>query len=71
MPADNRVTIQGTVSADTVERLRWLASKDGVSLGEAIDRAVANTAYFTSIVESGGKVITEEVPGKLRTVTLK
>ena len=66
-----RVTIQGTVEKETLDRLRWLASRDGVSLGEAIDRAVANTAYLASVVEGGGSVITETTPGKLRKVTLK
>jgi hypothetical protein len=66
-----RVTISGTVSKETLERLRWLASKEGISLGEAIDRAVANTAYLASVIEKGGNVITEEAPGKLRKVKLK
>ena len=71
MSEEVRVPVQGTVSSETLEWLRWLASRDGISLGEAIDRAVANTVFFASVVEKGGNVLTEEAPGKLRKIKLK
>ena len=67
----DRVTVSGTVQKATLERLRWLAARDSVTLGEAIDRAVANSTYLASIVSEGGNVITEATPGKYRKVTLK
>lgn len=69
--ASDKVKIEGSVEKETIERLRWLASRDGITLGEAIDRAVANTVFFASVVDGGGNVITEDVPGKFRKVTLK
>jgi hypothetical protein len=66
-----KVKIEGSVEKETLERLRWLASRDGITLGEAIDRAVANNVFFASVVDSGGNVITEDAPGKFRKVTLK
>ena len=70
MSAD-KVKIEGEVDKDTVARLRWLAERDGVSLAEAIDKAVANTVFLTNVVESGGKVLTEDSKGKFTKVTLR
>ncbi len=69
--SEPKVTIEGSIEKETLDRLRWLASRDGVSIGVAIDRAVANTADLASVVESGGSVITEKTPGQLRKVTPK
>ena len=68
---DDKVQVTGSIKGETLEQLKWLASRDGISLGEAIDRAVANSAFLSSVVQGGGKVLTEETPGKFRKVTLK
>jgi hypothetical protein len=69
--SNRKIKIEGSLDESTIERLKWLASRDNITLSEAIDRAVENSAYFTSVVEKGGKVITEESPGAFRKVTLK
>ena len=71
MGADVTVQVTGSIKVDTLEQLKWLAARDKITLGEAIDRAVANSAFLTTVVQSGGNVLTEESPGKFRKITLK
>lgn len=63
--------ISATLPESTLEQLNWLAEQRGISLTEALRRAVEHETFFATVMQDGGKVLTERADGVIERVILK
>jgi putative aminopeptidase FrvX len=63
MSAPRKVRLNADLSPDVAEALKNLAEKQGVSLTEALSRAISTEAVLAEKRRKGGKVLIQEGEG--------
>lgn len=63
--AKDRVRLTANISPDVADALKSLADEQGVTITEALRRAISTEKYLKDKVEGGAKVLVEE-GGKLK-----
>ncbi|MFJ1259030.1 ribbon-helix-helix domain-containing protein [Cupriavidus sp. CuC1] len=61
-----KVRLNADLAPDVAEALQHLAARNGISLSEAVRRAISTEAYLQEMRDSGGKVLIEENGGRLK-----
>ena len=65
------VKVTVNLPEELVETLRKYAEERGITLTEAIRRAIAHERYFTTEIELGGTVLIEKPDKSIREVVLQ
>lgn len=61
-----------TLSVDAVEKLEWLAKvQGGISLNEAIRRAIATEGYIRKEIEADSKLLVQKSNGDIRELVFR
>lgn len=61
-----KVRLNADLAPDVAQALQNLATRNGISLSEAVRRAISTEAYLQETRDSGGKVLIEEGGGRLK-----
>ena len=61
-----KVRLNADLAPDVAEALQHLAARNGISLSEAVRRAISTEAYLQETRDSGGKVLIEGGDGRLK-----
>jgi predicted transcriptional regulator len=65
------VKLSVNLPEETVTNLRELAEKRGITLTEALRRAIANEHFLEDEVKSGGKVLVEKPDKTVREIVFR
>jgi hypothetical protein len=61
-----------TLSVDAVQKLEWLAKvQGGISLNEAIRRAIATEGYIRKEIEADSKLLVQKSNGDIRELVFR
>jgi hypothetical protein len=62
------VRLNADLAPDVAEALKTLAKKNGISLSEAVRRAISTEFFLQKGRDSGAKILIEDKKGKLKEI---
>ena len=65
------VKLSVNLPEDTVSKLREIAEKRGITLTEALRRAISHERFLEDEVENGGKVLVEKPDKTVREIVFR
>ena len=68
---DDLVLTTVNIYSDLFDRIKQIASDEGSTPTDIINRALALESFYVDVVKSGGKIIEEDREGKMFVITRK